>query len=752
MVKVKLVEPLSGMLAAPNALMMTGGATTVTLAFEVLPVPPSVEVTCTLLFFAPAVVPVTFTDNVQEVLMAKVPADKLTVPDPATAVAVPPQVLVSPLGVATTKPASRLSVKATPVNPMVLIAGLVMVKVKLVEPFSGIVAAPKALVIVGGVATVMLADAVFPVPPLVEITFPVVLFFTPEVVPVTLTVSVQLLLTAIVPPASDTLPEPATAVAAPPQVLVSPLGVATTRPAGSVSVNATPVSATALPAGLVMVKVSEVVPFSGRFAAPKALAIDGGATTLMLADAVPPVPPSVDVTFPVVLFCVPAAVPVTFTANVQEVLCARLAPLRLITFVACVAVMVPPPQLPVKPFGVETTRPAGKVSLKPTPVSAVPVLLFWIVKVRLVEPFNGMLAAPKALMITGGATTVTLALEVLPVPPSVDVTCTLLFFALAVVPVTFTDNVHEALTATVPPDRLTDPEPATAVAVPPQVLDSPFGVATTRPAGRLSVKATPVSATLAFGFVMVKVNEVDPFNGIVAAPNALVIVGGATTVMLAEAVLPVPPLVEVTFPVVLFFTPAVVPVTFAVSVQLLLTAMVPPVREMLPEPATAVAVPPQVLVNPLGVATTNPAGSVSVNATPVSATALPPGLVIVKVSEVVPFSGRFAAPKALAIDGGATTLMLADAVPPVPPSVDVTLPVVLFCVPAAVPVTFTAKVQEVLCARLAPLRLITFVACVAVIVPPPQLPVRPFGVETTRPAGKVSLKPTPVSVVPVLLF
>src|SRR5712672_60648 len=119
-----------------------------------------------------------------------------------------------------------------------------------------------------------------------------------------------------------------------------------------------------------------------------------------------------------------------------------------------------------------------------------------------------MLAAPNALMITGGATTVTLALEVFPVPPSVDVTCTLLFFTPAVVPVTFTDNVHEALTANVPPDRLTDPEPATAVAVPPQVLVSPFGVATTRPAGSVSAKATPVSATtLAAGFVIVNVSD-----------------------------------------------------------------------------------------------------------------------------------------------------------------------------------------------------------------------------------------------------
>ena len=35
-----------------------------------------------------------------------------------------------------------------------------------------------------------------------------------------------------------------------------------------------------------------------------------------------------------------------------------------------------------------------------------------------------------------------------------------------------------------------------------------------------------------------------PFSGMLAAPNALVIDGGEATVKLAEAVLPVPPLVE----------------------------------------------------------------------------------------------------------------------------------------------------------------------------------------------------------------
>src|SRR5258708_11204801 len=109
---------------------------------------------------------------------------------------------------------------------------------------------------------------------------------------------------------------------------------------------------------------------------------------------------------------------------------------------------------------------------------------------KLVEPFSGMLAAPNALMITGGASTVIDAVEVLPVPPSVEVICTELFFTPVVVPCTSAETVQEAPPASVPPDRLTEPDPPTAVAVPPQLFER-FGVgATTRPAGRLSVNAS----------------------------------------------------------------------------------------------------------------------------------------------------------------------------------------------------------------------------------------------------------------------
>src|SRR5438132_14268599 len=71
----------------------------------------------------------------------------------------------------------------------------------------------------------------------------------------------------------------------------------------------------------------------------------------------------------------------------------------------------------------------------------------------------------------------------------------------------------------------------------------------------------------------------------------------------------------------------------------------------------------------------------------------------------------------------AATKILDEAVPPVPPSTEVTAPVVLFFVPAVVPATFTLKVHEVLAASVALARLMLPDPALAVIAPPPQLPV-----------------------------
>jgi hypothetical protein len=223
---------------------------------------------------------------------------------------------------------------------------------------------------------------------------------------------------------------------------------------------------------------------------------------------------------------------VTLTLNVHDAAPARLAPLRLTVPDPAIDVMVPPPQLPVSPFGVETTSPEGNESLNATPDKDVEALGLVIVKSSEVDPFSGMLPVPKDFEIVGAkvaAVTATLADAVLPVPPSFEVTAPLVLFLVpAVVPVTLRLKVHEALDPSVAPLKLMLPDPAAAVMVPPpQLPTSPLGVDTTSPAGSESVNPTPVNVEL-LGLSMVKLSEVDPFVGMLPAPNDFEIVGADT--------------------------------------------------------------------------------------------------------------------------------------------------------------------------------------------------------------------------------
>src|SRR6478752_2002395 len=252
-----------------------------------------------------------------------------------------------------------------------------------------------------------------------------------------------------------------------------------------------------------------------------------------------------------------------------------------------------------------------------------------------------MLAAQKALAMLGGPITVTLAvLLVAPAPLSFDeIGPVVLFCTPAATPFTFSVMLQLAFAARVPPVRLTEPDPAAAVTVPLQVVLSPFGVETTRPAGSASLKATPVSAVAVFGLLMEKLSDVLAFSRMLAAPNAFVMVGGVATVRFAEAVFPVPPLVEVTLPVVFVYWPAAAPVTVTLNWHWPFTAMVAPVRAI-PVGAVVVSVPPQTEDDAL--ATVSPVGSVSVKATPARGSTFAAGLVMVKFSEVVAFSAILA--------------------------------------------------------------------------------------------------------------
>ena len=120
------------------------------------------------------------------------------------------------------------------------------------------------------------------------------------------------------------------------------------------------------------------------------------------------------------------------------------------------------------------------------------------------------------------------------------------------------------------------------------------------------MKATPLSAVPALGLVSVNVSVVVPFTTMLAAPNALAIVGGATaggatTTRNATAVPPVPLSVEVTGLVVLLLRPPVVALTSTVTVQVPLAAMVPPEKLSEVSPAIGAKVgEPQPVVGGVG--------------------------------------------------------------------------------------------------------------------------------------------------------
>lgn len=83
----------------------------------------------------------------------------------------------------------------------------------------------------------------------------------------------------------------------------------------------------------------------------------GAGTATRLADAVALLPPSVDVTFPVTLLYVPAAVSVALTLNVHGALAASVAIASVMLFEQANAVIVPRPQLPTRSFVVDITSP-----------------------------------------------------------------------------------------------------------------------------------------------------------------------------------------------------------------------------------------------------------------------------------------------------------------------------------------------------------------------------------------------------------
>jgi hypothetical protein len=126
------------------------------------------------------------------------------------------------------------------------------------------------------------AEAGFPFPPSVEVITVVVLFFVPDVVPVTTRLKLQLLFIVRDPPVKE-MASGAVVDRDPPHVGVGPL-VPTVKPAGRVSVKLMPLKALLI-FGFVIVKVRvEVFPVK-MDAGSKDLARTGGAITVSEAVA-----------------------------------------------------------------------------------------------------------------------------------------------------------------------------------------------------------------------------------------------------------------------------------------------------------------------------------------------------------------------------------------------------------------------------------------------------------------------------------
>ena len=160
---------------------------------------------------------------------------------------------------------------------------------------------------------------------------------------------------------------------------------------------------------------------------------------------------------------------------------------------------------------------------------------------------------------------VALAVAAVRPPPSPDTLVELFVYVPSTAEVTATDRVQDAgAAASEAPESVTLPEPAAGAKVPPQLLVAAGVGATTRPAGSVSVKPTPVTAWPPGLAVTVNVRVAVPPGAILAGLNALVSAGPAKCVTLALAPVAETPVVRPEkLAAALLRVPAVAAVTFA---------------------------------------------------------------------------------------------------------------------------------------------------------------------------------------------
>lgn len=233
----------------------------------------------------------------------------------------------------------------------------------------------------------------------------------------------------------------------------------------------------------------------------------------------------------------------------------------------------------------------------------------------------------------------------------------------------------------------------------------------------------------------------------------------ALTVKVFEAVLPVPPFVEDTAPLVLAKLPTFGAVTLTDMVQVPPAVMVPLVNDMDVAVATGVKVGvPHPLVVAFGVAATRicagDVGKVSVNARPVNESFWF-GLVIVKVNLDAAPARIGLGENNFVMPGGCKTVREAVALPVepafVPPFVEEIKPLTFWCDPEVVPVILTFTVHELFAGMDAPVgdpkvRAAAAAAGAQVGVPPQVVDAE--GVAATcKPEGSESVNVAPINAI-----
>lgn len=314
--------------------------------------------------------------------MVAPPSDTLVLP--AVALTVPPVQVVEALGgFAICSPAGRLSVTAALVNAMNWALLMVTVRVE-VCPWK--IDVGLKLLEMGASAwalSVAVKALVFVIPRLLVMA-PAGTLLVKEAAldAVTKTVTWQLPLAGMVPPASDTLDAPGTAVTVPPQLVVG-LGVAASlTPAGKLSVKAVPGTLIVLP--LLSVIVSLETPATGIVLGANALLAEIALRVLTCKVALAAwglVCPSavVKALAGMVLTELPELVETTSTVNWQlpSTAPARagiVPPAREAAVLPAIAPTLPPQVLVTLGLGA-TVMPAGKLSVMDAAVSGLLLLL-----------------------------------------------------------------------------------------------------------------------------------------------------------------------------------------------------------------------------------------------------------------------------------------------------------------------------------------------------------------------------------------